>query len=199
MLFNIIVNKYYKKWLYCDCGVFLFDAPNLDFRSAKFEFGPMLQTNENGKVVIRSFIRSLENNEFIRVTLLDDGDSVGVTTVLDEANATPLDFIPLFMPDNRRDKELTKENKIYQSGKFGTNSQLKISKVHWKEYAGIFVLMKSLGNREAIGAGPWKFGNKIKGLFYDLTSKYLNDRAVNDLIKINAHLTKIHISMRVLA
>lgn len=127
---NIIVNKYYKKWLYCDCGVFLFDAPNLDFRSAKFEFGPMLQTNENGKVVVRSFIRSLDNNEFIRVTLLDDGDSVGVTTVLDEANATPLDFIPLFMPDNRRDKELTKENKIHQSGKFGTNSQLKISKVH---------------------------------------------------------------------
>lgn len=89
-----------------------------------------MQTNDNGKVVVRSFIRSLDNNEFIRVTLLDDGDSVGVTTVLDEANATPLDFIPLFMPDNRRDKELTKENKIHQSGKFGTSSQLKISKVH---------------------------------------------------------------------
>ena len=83
------------RWLYQDYGQFLFDAPNCELRSAKFEFGPMEQINYGGKVVVRTKIRSLDNNEFIRVALLEDGDFVEITTVLEETNATVFDFVPL--------------------------------------------------------------------------------------------------------
>ena len=83
------------KFLYRDCGVFLFDAPNLESQSAKFEFGPMMKEEKNGKVFVRSPIRSLANNEFLCVVMSADGCFVGIKTVLDESSATVFDFVPM--------------------------------------------------------------------------------------------------------
>ena len=77
-------------------GKFTFGASNPDSRCAKFELYPVEEQQHDGRIVAAVRIRSLDNDQFLRIDTEGSGSSkvpARIKTVAEEENASVFQFI----------------------------------------------------------------------------------------------------------